>query len=220
VPGVAARERRRDRAIRDSTGLALRVGRAIREARVGAGLSLRAAAGSVGLSHVTFWRIERGDLPKVSLRAISLACAAVGLAASLRAYPSGDPARDAGQLALVRRLRAHLPSGAPWETEVPIPIPGDLRAVDVRTTLEGKTVGFEAETNLTDAQAFDRKAQLKKRDLRLDRLILVVADTRSNRAFLTVHCEELRASFPLDTRAVLAALRAGRPPAHDGIVVI
>ena len=196
------------------------MGAEIRAARIAGGLSLRDAAAAVELSYSTFWRIERSAAPNVSVKAITLACASVGLALSLRAYPDGDPARDAGQLAVLRRLRVQLPNDAPWQTEVPIPIPGDLRAIDARTILQNATIGFEAETNLTDVQALDRRAQLKKRDARLDRLILVVADTRSNRAVLAIHREALRASFPLDTREVLAALRAGLPPAQDGLIVI
>jgi transcriptional regulator with XRE-family HTH domain len=196
------------------------MGADIRGARVAAGLSLRAAARAVGLSSSTFWRIERGATPNVSVQAIALACAAVGLAPALRAYPAGDPVRDAGQLAVLRRLRACLPPDAPWQTEVPIAIPGDLRALDARTILERATIGFEAETNLADLQSLDRRAQLKKRDANLDRLILVVADTRSNREVLRLHREALRPSFPLDTRAVLAALRAGTAPPQDGIVLI
>ncbi len=99
-------------------------------------------------------------------------------------------------------------------------IPGDLRALDARAVLQGKVIGFEAETRLTDAQAVDRKVSLKKRDARLDRMILVVADTRSNRAFLTQHRESLRSFLPLDTRAILAALSVGHAPDGDGIAVL
>jgi hypothetical protein len=118
------------------------------------------------------------------------------------------------------RLRRRLPERTVWQTEVPMPIAGDLRALDARSVLQGTSIGFEAETRLTDAQAVDRKVSLKKRDARLDRMILVVADTRSNRAFLTRYRESLRSSFPLDTRAIMAALSVGQPPDGDGIAVL
>lgn len=192
----------------------------IRGARLGAGVSLRSAAESVGLSTSTFWRIEHNASRDVSVGSLELACAAVGLSLSMRAYPVSDPARDAGHLALLARLRARMPEGTDLQTEVPLPIPGDLRALDARAVLQGDSIGFEAETRLTDAQAVERKLLLKKRDARLDRMILVVADTRWNRQFLDRHRENLRSSLPLDTRAILAALSVGQAPAADGIAVL
>ena len=47
-----------------------------------------------------------------------------------------------------------------------------------------------------------------------------VSDTAHNRAVLAEHREALRASFPLDTRAVMRALEAGRTPEASGIVVL
>jgi hypothetical protein len=172
------------------------------------------------LSYTTFWRIEQNHIEGVSVRNLELACAAVGLVLSMRAYPAADPARDAAHLALLGRLRARLGERVPLETEVPLPIPGDLRALDARTTLQQRAIGFEAETRLVDAQATERKVQLKKRDARLDVMILVLADTRSNRELLAQHREHLRGSFPLDTRSVLAALSAGQAPEQDGIVIL
>jgi transcriptional regulator with XRE-family HTH domain len=217
---LASRERPRDRALRHGHRLTELVGDDIRAARLSGGLSLRGAAASVGLSKTTFWRIEHNAARDISVRGLELACAAVGLSLSMRAYPASDPARDAGHLALLGRLRARLPAEAAWVTEVPMPIAGDLRALDARTSMKGETIGFEAETRLTDAQAVERKALLKKRDARLDRMILVVSDTRSNREFLARHREHLRSSFPLDTRAILAALALGDAPDGDGIVVL
>jgi hypothetical protein len=101
-----------------------------------------------------------------------------------------------------------------------LPIAGDRRAVDAEALVERTWVGFEAETRIRDVQAAERKVQLKKRDAGLRRIFLVVSDTKSNRAVLRAHREALRTSFPLDTREVLRALRAGRPLSADGIVVI
>jgi len=183
-------------------------------------LSLRAAAASVGLDHATFARIERNSIENVSVRNLALACAAVGLVLSARAYPAADPARDAPQLRLLARFRARLPDSAPWQTEVPLPLPGDLPALDGCTRLRGRSIGVEAETRITDVQAVAQKVQLKKRDARLDVIILLISDTQANRAVLALHREALRAAFPLDTRAVMAALTAGDPPPGDGIVVL
>ena len=45
-------------------------------------------------------------------------------------------------------------------------------------------IGVEAETRLRDLQALQRRLALKRRDGGVDRVILLVADTRSNRAIL------------------------------------
>lgn len=172
------------------------------------------------MDHATFARIERNEVENVSVRNLALACAAVGLVLSARAYPAADPARDAPQLRLLGRFRARLPGSALWQTEVSLPIPGDLRALDGFTRLRGRAIGVEAETRIIDVQAVARRVQLKKRDARLDVLILLIADTQVNRAVLAAHREALRAAFPLDTRAVMAALAAGECPASDGIVVL
>jgi hypothetical protein len=199
---------------------AAEIGRQIRIARRNAALSLRVAAGVVGLDYSTFGRIERHELGNVSMRQLALACTAVGLEISVRAYPGGDPARDAAQLKVLGRFRSRLPPAAPWATEVPMPIPGDLRALDGWTRLLGVTIGVEAETRPRDLQAVVRKALLKKRDAGLDRMILLLAESRANREMLALHREDLRAVFPLDTRSILAAISKGEPPAGDGIVVL
>jgi transcriptional regulator with XRE-family HTH domain len=196
------------------------IGQEIRTARRAAGLSLRAASAAVGLSYATFSRIERGLLPNVSVAQLAVACAAVGLTLSSRAFPGGDPVRDWAQLRLVAQLRTILPRDVPLRTEVPLPIPGDLRAVDAATRLEGVSIAFEAESRLDDVQALERRTLLKQRDGGYELLILIVADTRANRLVLDLHREGLRANFPLDTRQLLASLRRGHPPTSNGIVVL
>ena len=82
------------------------------------------------MSHAQWSRIERGVLLDLSFSQASRAASAVGLRLDVRLYPDGDPARDAGQLALLERFRLRLPAGTRWDTEVPLPIPGDRRAWD------------------------------------------------------------------------------------------
>lgn len=221
IPHMAARERRRDKALALAASIRREMGLQIRISRRSHSLSLRAAAASVGLDFSKLAQIERGQLVSVSVDDLApLACAAVGLAPSIRAYPAGDAVRDQASLRLLDRFRARLPANSPWETEVPMPLVGDLRGLDARTRLEGRTIGVEAETQLYDIQAQTRRALLKKRDAGLDVLILVVSDTARNRHVLREHRESLRGSFPLDTRAVLQALARGVAPASDGIVVL
>jgi hypothetical protein len=145
----------------------------------------------------------------------------VGWAATARPRDAGhrDPL-DAGQLALIGRLRALLPQSVRVRTEVPIPIPGDRRGWDVVLSLDPDSVPVEAEARLRDIQALDRRSALKVRDSEFDRLVLLVSDTANNRHALQAYREHLRTSFPLDTRQVMAALRAGRTPSASGIVVL
>jgi transcriptional regulator with XRE-family HTH domain len=218
--GVAASVRRVERAIERAREIRMRVGREIRTARRGAGLSLRAAGASVGVSASAFSRIERGLDENISLHPLCRACAAVGLEFGGRAFLDGDPIRDAGHVRLLARLRQRLAAASPWTNEVPIPLPGDRRAIDAETRLEGRRIGFEAELQLDDIQALERRLALKKRDAGLDVLVLVVADTRRNRDVLARHRESLRPAVPLDARDVLSALGRGVAPAGDGLVVL
>ncbi len=172
------------------------------------------------MSESTFGRIERSELPDVTLTQLATACAAVGLKFVSRAYPDGDPVRDAGQIRLLERFRSQLPDHSGWRSEVPIPIPGDLRAWDGQCRFGGVVVAVEAVTRLLDVQAIDRAIALKRRDSGVGIVILLIADTVANRRRLAEYREALRANFPLDTRAVLAAVRDGRAPDASGIVVL
>lgn len=192
----------------------------IRLARISAGTSQRAAGARVGMSHAQFGRIERAELDDVTVGQLCRACAAVGLKPAMRAIPDAGPAFDGGQLAVFSRLRVLLPSTVRVRTEVPLPYRGDPRAWDAVLDLEPSATPVEAESRLRDIQAVDRRCTLKLRDSPFDRLILLVADTANNRRMLRAHREQLRGSFPLDTRAVLRSLRAGRTPGASGIVVL
>jgi len=138
----------------------------------------------------------------------------------VRAYPVGDGPRDQGQLNLLARLRAVLPDGVRTSTEVPIGPLDDLRAWDMVIRCIDGDVAVEAETRLRDMQALERRLALKQRDGGIDRLVLVMGDTAHNRAVLRAAREGLRAGFPLDTRMALAALRAGRRPRANAIIVV
>lgn len=200
--------------------IARSTGAEIRLTRRGAGLSLRAAAESVGMSESVLSRLERGRLDGVSVAQLALACAAVGLRFSARAYPDGDPVRDAAHTKLLQRLRSVVDPRATWRTEVPLPVPGDLRAWDALIRIRNAVVAVEAEVRLADLQALERRIALKRRDGGVELVILLVADTHGNRRVLAAHLDALRAGFPLGTRAVLASLRSGRPPVASGIVVL
>ncbi len=172
------------------------------------------------MSHAQWGRIERGQIRSLTIDQATRAAMAVGLRLVARTFPDGDPVRDAGQLALLERFRTRLPPGVRWDTEVPLPIPGDRRAWDAMLALDGQRAGCEGETKLLDIQALERRLALKFRDGGVDVLLLLVADTAANRRVLSVHRPALRALLPLDGRQVLRSLRDGRIPSANGLIVI
>lgn len=101
-----------------------------------------------------------------------------------------------------------------------MPARGDQRAIDAVAFVGVARIGFELETRLADAQATTRRAALKQRDAGLDRMILVLADTRANRDALAVATPTLRAAFPLQSRTVLTAIRADQLPGANGIILV
>jgi transcriptional regulator with XRE-family HTH domain len=215
---VANRERRQERAdwlIRRDLNQA---GMEVRSARMAAGLTLQEVASVLGVSHPTVLRAERGSAG-TDLTMLARLASVVGLRARLRLYPDGDPIRDAGQVALIRRFRERVGEVGSWTFEVPIPAAHDRRALDAVLTITTGRIGLEFYTRLADVQAQLRAATLKKRDAGLDRMIVVVQGTRRNRLALREAGEALD-SRPGKTRAMLAALKAGVMPDADGIVLL
>ena len=186
-------------------------------ARIGAGLSLRAAAAASGASHQQLMRFEAGELQRVSIPEMGAWCAVVGLDLSLRAFPGGDPIRDAGQARLLERLRRELHPRLRWRTEVPLPIPGDLRAWDAMISGPAWRLALDAETVLNDIQALERRLTLKQRDGGVDHVLLLVADTPRNRHARAAAPASL-AALTGKPRDVLAALREGRNPGASALL--
>jgi len=186
---------------------------------VASGVSQSSVARVAGVSHSTVGRVERGRLPGVSIDVIGRLAATLGLDLVVRVYPRGDPVRDAAHVALLGRLRRGLPAGTRWQTEVPLPLPGDLRAWDAVIGQANDQIAVEAETRLLDIQAVERRILLKQRDGRMARVVVLVADTGPNRRALAGGREHLRGSFPLDTHEILSSLRSGRLPSASGIVI-
>jgi hypothetical protein len=162
-------------------------------------------------------------VPTVSHRQTAVLGAAVGLDVRCRAYPGGDPTRDAAQVAVLERLRGRLAATVRLETEVPLDLPGDLRAWDGRLTgLRGlrTTLPTEAETNVADWQALERRLALKLRDAGEPHVLLVLADTRHNRAAIATVLPDVATRFPIPARRALAALARGEHPGGSAIVFL
>jgi len=217
---MGTRDRPIDRARRVVGTILTTTATELREARIAAGLSQRAVAEAVRVSHPTVSRIERGMSPEISLLAIARVGAAVGLKPVLRLYPDGDPIRDIAHVELLERLHARIHPQLRWRTEVPLPIPGDPRAWDATIAGMGFVIGVEAETRIRDAQAVARRTNLKQRDGELDHVVLLVAGTRSNRRALAAAGPGLAAAFPVSQRDCLRALRDGRDPGGSSIIVL
>jgi hypothetical protein len=138
----------------------------------------------------------------------------------VKLYPLGRRLLDGPQLALLERFRLRISRGWRWETEVPVPIAGDLRSADCRLSLPGCVIVVEAYTRLADWQSQSASAARKKRDLNADRLILLLAATHSNRKALAEAGPIVHGSFPVDTKAGMSALAEGRDPGADAIVFL
>jgi transcriptional regulator with XRE-family HTH domain len=176
-------------------------------------------ARAIGISQGTYGRIERGEVREVGLARATLISAVLGAELSVRVFPGGPPVRDQAHAALITRFQHRVSPVWRATHESPMPIAGDRRAWDLR--LEGSvSIGVEAETRPTDLQALERAVHLKQRDSNVTRVILLVSDTERNRALLRAALPLLRPSFPLSTREVLQALREGRDPGADGLVVL
>lgn len=217
---MGGRTRVSSEARQTARGQLIALGRELRVARLMSGKRLLDVARAAGLSAVHVSRIERGAAPGVGYGTLTMIAAQVGLKLWLRAFPLGRRSLDAPQLRLFEKLRSRSADSLHWQTEVPIPIPGDLRAADLTTRFGTTLAQVELITRLIDFQAQSRAARLKKRDLSAGRLFLVVSGSHSNRRALAEAEASALASFPLRTREVLEALSAGRDPGADGIVLL
>ena len=221
TPTLGTQPRDDRRAIGRRRGLRLtqQLAAEFREARVRGGLRQEDVARALGVSRSWVSRMERERLTELSiLRAATLA-AVLGLELSLRVYPAGAPLRDTAQLALLERFDRCVSRMYRRTSEAPMPIRGDTRARD--RLLEGPVaIGVEAETRPSDLQAIERAIALKQRDSGARRAILLVSATRRNRELIRAVLPQHRASFPLGTAEVMRALRSGRDPGGNGIVLL
>jgi transcriptional regulator with XRE-family HTH domain len=217
---MPTRERPADRGRRIVRAGLVRVLEDIRGARVAAGLSQRRVARAVGVSHSRIRRLERGQLVNPPLDLLAATSAVVGLNLVVKAYPGGDPLRDTAHVRLLARLHSTLHPTLRFRTEQPIPVQGDLRAWDATIAGLDWICHVEAETALTDGQAMTRRLFLKIRDGGRGRVLLLLSDTPRNRSALGVVRASLRDPLPLDGRSILHALRRGRDPGGNGIVLM
>jgi hypothetical protein len=146
--------------------------------------------------------------------------AVVGLELSARAYPAGQPIRDAGHLALIQRLRTRLHASVRLRTEVPFPGAGDLRAWDAVILGREWSLPVEAETRPTDVQALIRRLAIKARDGAAEHVMLLLLDSRHNRDLFRAHRSALVERFPVPGPRAMELLGVGVNPGGSAIVLL
>jgi transcriptional regulator with XRE-family HTH domain len=199
--------------------LRLRIGDELGSTRRAKGVSLREISRRLGVSVDRLARAENGEPSTLTIDMAARFAAVLGLQLASSLHPDGDAVRDQPQLELLERLHHRLPSGARWRTEVPIPITGDKRSGDAVIAMPGVDFLVEAETHLGDFQAVERRIGGKARDLGVNRVVLLLADTRHNRMLVNT-IPAIRERFPVDMRTWFRAIGQGEDPGADTLVIL
>lgn len=190
-----------------------------RSSRVAGGRTQRELSRQLGISRVSYWRAERNGGLNLTALELGRIAAANGLRLHIRVYPGPYRLRDTPQIRLLERFLADLDGGLEVRTEVPVGRSGDFRAFDA-TLGAGEGIGaVDAFSRFSDFQAQVRPCMAKRQEGGFDRLIILVAATRANRAALADARDLIRQAFPCDTRTAMRALRAGLLPPADAIVL-
>lgn len=216
---MTIRTRPIDEARRRSIRTAHELGDELRAARHVAGLTQRRVAALIRSSQPEVSRRERGHRASIRLDRLITHGAAVGMRVSVKLWPVGGAIRDVAQARYIAAFVARI--GRPWTVtlEAPVPIAGDLRAIDVQLRSSQGTIAVEVITRLADLQAQLRAAQLKARDARVTRLVIVVAGTHANRTAVAASRATIVPAYDLDARQVLRDLAAGRIPHRDALIL-
>ena len=193
----------------------------LRTSRLAAGLSQAAAARAAGISRAQWGRLERNEELRPDLVELCCAGRALGLQLGARFHVLDSPVRDRAQLALLRRFELQLAAPLRMRREVPLPIRGDHRAWDAMVEGDSRPFFVEGESHVGDAQDLERRLRLKQRDdPRATTVILALTRSAHHRDMLRVHREVFRDLLPLDSSAILRAVREGRRPPASGIVLV
>jgi len=220
---MPVRTRAIDRGTARGRALVAQLCRELEDARTDRGLSYAALGRVIGISGQQVGRICQGRSPEASLIRLAQLFALVGLQLSAKGFPSGQPIRDAGHTALLERFRRRLAPTLEWRLEVPV-VAGvpeafrDLRAWDATLSGIDWTMAVEAETNVRDVQALERRLALKLRDGSVSGVILLLSETRHHRELLR-SAPSLRETFPVPARVTMGMLSRGEQLPGSSIVV-
>ena len=211
---------RRRRGRERASTQASRIGKSITVARRVAGFTQEAAASRAGMSRSTWKRIEAGSA-SVTLASYAAATDAVGLDLVCQTYPGQEPRlRDSGQLALAERVRAI--ASPEWRVTLEARAGAHGEAIDMVLRGAAEILAVEIERLVLDWQDQYRRLSLKRawlaeRSTVPVRLVVVVEDTRRNRALIAPHLSLLRSVMPAGSRAVYGSIRSGAPIGADGL---
>ncbi|MFN8631726.1 MAG: hypothetical protein U0838_15840 [Chloroflexota bacterium] len=160
------------------------------------------------------------DPRRLSVADATALLAAVGLDVSVKTYVGGNPAGDAASTALLERLHSQIHPALGWQTEVPFPILRDRRAWDAVITGTDWRIGVEAETHARTTAA--RRSSEDSRSRRVTGAPCPSCCCSLGRSPMAreAHSDALQRRFPVPQREALAALRAGRPPAGDAMILL
>jgi hypothetical protein len=158
------------------------------------------------------------SLDRLSFVDVASIAAVLGQELAANLYPAGEPIRDAGHQALIRRFRAVLSPAWRVAAEVLLPTPGDRRAWDLLLRIPTQLVGMEAETRLRDIQAFVRRVRQREVEGGADVIVIVLAESAHNRRILPQLLEALGPRYSTRPRGLLKSLREGQPLAGSGVV--
>jgi transcriptional regulator with XRE-family HTH domain len=218
---MSSRERTRDRARRLAREAVDGVIAELRSRRLQLGLSQSVVAAAAGISQPALSRIERRKVASPAASDIFAIAAVLGLDVRLNVYEGGEPIHDHAQVRLLPAFRQRIHALLGWLTEVPLPIAGDRRAWDAVAIAPDGWTAIEAISRFGAADATVRPIRQKQRDdPRVRRVLVVIADTKRNRAAVDAARALLVTEFPLRGRDALRDLRAGRTPPADGIILL
>jgi transcriptional regulator with XRE-family HTH domain len=220
---VSTTERIRDRSRRRSERLISVLAEEFRDKRLATGLSQREVASGVGISRPTYTRIENAQSRRVSVEVLCGIAACLGLDLAVNVYPGPEPLRDGPSTNRLRSVLENVASPLSYATEVALRTgPGrrfEQRAWDAVISGSGKRTGVELEMRLRDAQAVERRLNLKRHDDPVDHFVLLVADTKHNRAVLREHPALFRDLARLTRLQLVGFLKAGLHP-PDALVLV
>lgn len=194
----------------------------LRTERIGAGISQAALAKAAGIAPAQVSRLEGDIASDVTVVRLAEIASLLGMELSVGLHPIGDPIRDKGQQALGKRFDGLLADAWQVTNETLLPMAGDQRAWDklLRLKADDYRVGVDLETRIRDIQALTRRTRMRERDGGVDVILVVLADTATNRQLAV----ELRASlgqgYETQPREILAALRAGRRLNGSGVILV
>jgi hypothetical protein len=193
-------------------------------AREGAGLSCGSIARALGVSKSSAARLLSNGLQDPGVIALSETASVLGFEISLGLHPVGDGLRDKGQLTVGKRLDALLSQRWRVTDETLLPGAGELRAWDKLLRLVGTSprhlVGVDIETRVRDVQALTRRTRVRERDGHVDAILIVLADTATNRRLASELRAALGSDYATSPRVILGALRLGQPLVGSGVILV